>query len=130
MPAKKKTAKKAVKKRKRTTRAEPPIVGVHNIDVSDGRNAVVTTNPPNQSFRRILFTSNRVDTGIRYTDSSPFPEAKAGKPFRIGLGKGPFNCVIVAADSTFHFECGHFLSDDDKSFSPWGGGGADTSVGR
>jgi hypothetical protein len=128
MPAKKKTAKKIVKKKRHIISAEQP-VGVHIIDITDGRNAVVTTSPPSHSFQQILFTSNRPDTGIRFSGSPAFSEAKAGEPFRIGFGKGPFACVSVTADSTFHFECGHFLSDDDTSFSPWGGGGGDTPVG-
>lgn len=94
------------------------------IEVTDGNAQVkaesgVILQPSDQ----VTFTSNDANAAIQYTETSPFAEIPAGKPFLVGLSAGPF--TVVDNPGEHHFDCG---KTNGGGFSPWGQGGNTPSL--
>jgi hypothetical protein len=99
---------------------------VVDIQVDRNGNVKVTRDPDVPKLvsgqHQVRFTSNKPQTVIVYTDTSPFADADLpdGKKLPLGRsGEGPFK--VIKAGHPNHFDCGEI--DAAGSFTKWGGGG-------
>jgi hypothetical protein len=96
-----------------------------NIQVDDNGNVDVTQSPRRRlklNKDTVTFKSNRDDTAIKFTTSSPFSEVRTGRVLRdLKVARGSFK-VIKKPNGKTHVDCGHIVG---RSFRRWSETGFD-----